>query len=354
MVVNKILEEKEIKVMGKTQPYQKLELYVNNGILEGKKIIVESGKMPLTNLPKYKVGDELLVSYKKSPDGKESFFITDYLRRNSLFWLFLIFVIVTILIAKFKGLTSLLGMSFSFLVVFYFILPEIIKGKDPLLTTIIASLLIVPITFYLSHGLNKKTTVAVFSTLISLIITGILANFFVSISKLTGLATEEAGFLKVLTGKEINMRGLLLSGIIIGVIGVIDDITIYQAAIVWQIKELNEKLGFSEVYKRAMNVGCDHIASMINTLVLVYTGVSLPLFLLFINNPRPFAEVINYEIIASEIVRTLVGSLGLILAVPITTLVASFVTENGKKIASLTGYNSHAVYNLSSFSYVAM
>ena len=157
-----------------------------------------------------------------------------------------------------------------------------------------------------------------------------MANIFVEAAKLTGFASEEAGFLQVAKQGAMNMKGLLLAGIIIGVLGVLDDITISQSAIVFQLKEANEKLKFNELYKRAMNVGQDHISSMVNTLVLVYTGAALPLLLLFIDNPHPFSEIVNYEIIADEIVRTLVGSIGLILAVPITTVIASLVAEKAR------------------------
>lgn len=159
--------------------------------------------------------------------------------------------------------------------------------------------------------------------MISLIITGILAAVFIEAAKLTGFASEEAGFLQVVGEGTINIKGLLLAGIIIGVLGVLDDITISQSAIVFQLKEANRNFNSKDLYKRAMNIGKDHISSMVNTLVLVYTGASLPLLLLFVNNPYPFSQVINYEIIADEIVRTLVGSIGLVLAVPITTLIAS-------------------------------
>lgn len=124
------------------------------------------------------------------------------------------------------------------------------------------------------------------------------------------------------------MKGLLLAGIIIGVLGVLDDITISQSAIVFQLKEINNKLKFGELYDRAMSVGQDHISSMVNTLILVYTGAALPLLILFINNPHPFSEVVNYEMIADEIIRTLIGSIGLILSVPITTFIASVTATN--------------------------
>ena len=157
-----------------------------------------------------------------------------------------------------------------------------------------------------------------------------MAGIFVNTAKLTGFASEEAGFLQVARQGEINIKGLLLAGIIIGVLGVLDDITVSQSAIVFQLKDANPKIKFEELYKRAMNVGQDHISSMVNTLILVYTGAALPLLLLFINNPHPFLEIINYEIIADEVVRTLIGSIGLISAVPITTFIAVLVLEKRK------------------------
>jgi len=188
-------------------------------------------------------------------------------------------------------------------------------------------LAIIPATFFLSHGFNKKTWIAIGGTLIALIITGVLADIFVEGAKLTGFASEEAGFLQAHKLGLINIKGLLLAGIIIGVLGVLDDITVSQSAIVQQLKEANSKLKAGELYKKAMSVGKDHIASMVNTLILVYTGAALPLLLLFIDNPHPFSDIINYEIIADEVVRTLVGSIGLMLAVPITTFIAAFIAS---------------------------
>ena len=332
--VVEILEEKEISAefSEEKQLYQKLELFVTKGSFEDKKIIIESGNLPIANLQKYKVGNRVIVSYGKDFEGNDFFYITDYIRRGSLFWLFAVFVVLVALVAKWRGLTSLLGMTISFFIIFSFILPRISAGSDPIQTTIIGSFFIIPITFYFSHGFNKKTTVAVIGTVIALIITGILAGFFVESAKLTGFASEEAGFLQVIKQGSINIKGLLLAGIIIGVLGVLDDITVSQSAIVLQLKKANPKLKFEELYKRAMDVGQDHIASMVNTLILVYTGAALPLLLLFIDNPRPFSEVINYEIIADDIVRMLVGSIGLILAVPITTFIASLAAEEKIKI----------------------
>lgn len=310
--------------------YQKLDLLVIKGSLKGKKITIENGNLPMSNLQKYKVGDELIINYIKDVEGNV-FYIADYVRHNSLFWLFVFFMIMAVIIGRWQGVTSLISMGISFLVILKFILPRISAGGEPVKIAIIGSLMIVPTTFLLSHGVNKKTATAIIGTFIALIITGVLANTFVEASKLTGFASEEAGFLQAYKPGLINIKGLLLAGIIIGVLGVLDDITISQSAIVQQLKTVNPKLKTRELYQKAMAIGKDHIASMINTLILVYTGAALPLFLLFIDNPRPFSEIINYEIIADEMIRTLVGSIGLILAVPITTFIAAFLAKRKEK-----------------------
>jgi len=324
-VVEKVLEEKQVKPMDLTekQLYQKLELLVTKGSLKDKKIVVESGSLPIANNLKYQVGDQVIVTYTKDNEGNDVFYITDFVRRKPLFWLLLIFVAMALVVGRWQGGSSLLGMGVSFLVIFKFILPQILAGNDPVLTAIFGSLVIIPATFLLSHGVNRKTLMAVLGTLISLVVTGVLAIVFAGLTKLSGFSSEEAGFLQAYKPGLINMKGLLLAGIIIGLIGVLDDITISQAAVVQQLKNANEKLKTKELYRQAMAVGKDHIASMVNTLILVYAGAALPLLILFVDNPHPFLEVINYEIIAEEVVRTLVGSIGLILAVPITTFIST-------------------------------
>lgn len=319
----KILEEEIVAQLDEQTLYQKLAVLITKGSLEDEEIAVEVGDVPIVGQPKYKTGDEVLVSYSHDFEGNEAFYITDFIRRKPLTWLLFIFVILTVAVGRWRGASSLLGLGASFLVIFKFILPYIYAGYDPVFIAIAGSFFIIPLTFYLSHGFNKKTTVAMAGTIVALVITGFLAKFFVEGAKLTGYASEEAGFLQAAKQGTMNIKGLLLAGIIIGALGVLDDITVSQAAIVQQLKQTNPRISLKELFSRAMGVGQDHIASMVNTLVLVYTGAALPLLLLFTDNPHPFTEVINYEIVAEEIVRTLVGSIGLVLAVPMTTLFAS-------------------------------
>jgi uncharacterized membrane protein len=321
--VVKILKEEIITQAGQQTLSQQLEVLVTRGTLKGKEVTVEAGTIPLVGQQKYQIGDKVLLSRSRDLEGNDVFYISDYIRRLPLLWLFLIFLVLVVVVGHWRGLSSLFGLGVSFLVIFTFILPNIYAGREPVFIAIVGSLFILPVTFYLSHGFNKKTTVALIGTFIALIITGILAKIFVEATRLTGYASEEAGFLQVAKKGTMDIKGLLLAGMIIGALGILDDITVSQAAVVEQLKKANSKIRSRQLFWQAMSVGQDHIASMVNTLVLVYTGAALPLLLLFVDNPMPFSQVINYEIIAEEIVRTLVGSIGLISAMPITTFLAS-------------------------------
>ena len=315
-----LFEGRVVEVLEENENYQKLEILITSGPQKDQKMTFEiGGEFQRVGEAKYKVGDEVVVS--------NFGYITDFVRRKPLLWLFLIFAVLVLTIGRLWGASALLGMSFSFLIIFKIILPQILAGRDPILITILGSLLIIPSTFYLSHGFNKKTTIAIVGTLISLIVAGIFAKIFVELAHLTGYASEEAAFLQVTQGGTVNIKGLLLAGIIIGVLGVLDDITVAQASVVEQLRHANPNLKPTELFQRAMRIGQDHIASMVNTLVLVYAGASLPLLLLFVDNPHPLVEIINYEIIAGEIIRALVGSTALILAVPITTFLATRTTK---------------------------
>lgn len=317
--VVQIIEEKELEIMGNKQLYQKLEIELSTA--DHKKVMIENGNQPLVNIVKYDVNDRVLVNLTNGLNGEE-YVITDFVRNDSLILLSVIFVFLLLVIAKWKGFSSLLGMIFTFLIVFVFILPKILEGNNPVLIASVGSLLIIPVSFYLAHGFNKKTTIAIISSIITLLITTILGSIFINIGHLTGLSSEEAGMLS-LDKDSLNMKGILLAGIVVGALGVLDDITISQAAIVDELSNTAKLIKVRDLYSRSMIVGDDHITSMVNTLVLAYAGASLPLLLMFMNNPHPFGEIINYEMMAEEIIRTLVGSIGLILAVPITSMIAA-------------------------------
>ena len=295
---------------------------ITKGLQKNKLIRIKTNTIQTTQKITYGKGDEVVLSFTKGPGGTDAVYIVDFVRRKQLLTLLFLFLATILFIGRWKGLTSFIGMVVSFVVIGNFIIPQILLGNDPVLITLIGALLMTPVIFYLGHGISKKTTVALIGTFLALIITGILAYVFVFISHLTGFSAEEASYLQLIKGGAVNIRSLLLAGILIAALGVLDDTTISQAALVEKLKETNRNFGMKELYTHSMEVGRDHIASLVNTLVLVYAGASLPLFLLFYDSRLSYTTVINQEIIATEIIRTLVSSIGIVLAVPITTFIA--------------------------------
>ena len=300
-------------------------------ILEGDKVgeEVRISYLDFNALPKeqvFKLGEEVILSSSLSGNGEAVFALADRVRSKAMFVLALVYSLAIIVLARFKGFKSIIGLGLSFLVVIKFIIPQILAGSNPLLVSVVGSVAIVSSTLYLTHGFKKQTSISFVSTMLSLVLTGVLAILATSLAKLSGLGTEEAMFLQVSQNNISSMRGLMLGGVMIGALGVIDDITVTQVAIVFELIKANKKLGVSELYKRGLEVGKDHIASMTNTLVLAYAGASLPLFLLFYGNQVvPGWVAINSEIVVEEVVSTLVGSLGLVASVPIATYLAAVV-----------------------------
>jgi uncharacterized membrane protein len=244
-----------------------------------------------------------------------------------LVWIAALFVGLVVLVGRGKGLRSLTGTLFSLLAIFLFILPQIVAGRDPVLVSIVGSVALLAVPTYLTYGWNPKAHAAMIGMMISLVLTGVLAWLFVGWTRLTGISAEESSYLVIELGPGINLRGLVLGGVIIGSLGVLDDICVGQASAIFELVNANRELGWKELFRRSLNIGRDHIAAMVNTLLLAYVGASLPLMLVFTIYQEPIWRRINREPIAEEIVRTLVGSVGLILAVPITGLVASLLAR---------------------------
>lgn len=283
-------------------------------------IFVKNEFQPMFKNLSYKRGENLLL---EQDENSKEYIITDYYRQGSLNVLFIIFVLVVLVIGKFYGLSSLLGMAVSLIIILKIILPQIYHGANPITVVLLASIILIPLTFYLSHGINTKTNIAIAGTFVSAFITGFLAFIFTHLAHLNGFGSEEASFLDIAKGGSLNIQSLLIAGIIIGSIGILDDVSVSQVSVVKELKQANPKLKLFDLYTRSMSVGRDHVASMVNTLFLVYTGAALPLMLLFVDNSASFTQIINTEMIAEEVVRTLVASIGLILAVPITTIMAA-------------------------------
>jgi uncharacterized membrane protein len=284
------------------------------------------------------VGDKVMLTISVTPDGIVSGYFTDFYRKNSLLLLFGIYVLASVAISGWKGVRSLLGIILSLAVIVLIILPGIQEGKDPLTISIFGAFLFVSFSLYLVYGWNAKTHAAVLGSFIALSITGLLAFFFVNNARLTGYGDENMFYISQLTQNTLNVRSLLLAGVLIGTLGVLDDLVISQASAVFELFQNNPEQHFRELYKSAMHIGQDHIAATVNTLVLAYAGAALPMLLLFSFRNVDFGMALNLEYIAEEIVRTMVGSLGLFAAVPVTTALAAIIAIKYRDLRKLRTY----------------
>jgi uncharacterized membrane protein len=319
--VIEILDEGQISEHDQQFSYQNLKLLITRGSLKDHHLEIEN-YAPAETFREYQLDDQLRIHASYDFEEQRQFVIDGVVKRQALLVLTIIFVLVVLLVGRKWGAFSILGLVISFFFIFKLALPLIVKGVDPILVSFLTTLFIIPVTFYISHGFNKKTHIAVLATFLSLLITVFLAFYFVNMAKLTGFASEEANFVDFLSGGKIDIFALMMAGIIIGVVGILDDVTVSQSAFIKQLVEANPKMTKVELYKKGMELGQDHISSMVNTLVLVYAGSSLPLLLLFLNADKSFIDVVELEIVAEEVIRTLVGSIGLVLAAPISTILA--------------------------------
>ncbi len=327
--VTNILDSKIVTTPdGTTVPAQVLELKGLEGAYKDKIITWDSSQQEGDSKNVYQVGDKVSVEASFDDKGNVKYFIQDYVRTDSIEWLFIVFILTLLVVGRTKGLRAAVSLVASFFVIMKYILPQIMDGSDPIIVTLIGSFLILLTVIYVTEGFNKRSHVAVASIFVSLVLTLVLSWYFVDLAKLSGLSSEEAGFLTSFGGGIIDFKGLLLAGIIIGALGVLDDVVISQIAAVEEIYAADKSQTRRQIYKKAYSVGLSHISSMTNTLFLAYAGASLPLLILFLSGQSAFSsswQAVNNESLATEIVRTLAGSVGLVLAVPISTLLAVWV-----------------------------
>lgn len=322
--VTAILEEGEITLGDTTQTYQLLRVRLLDGEYAGVPFDIDYGKRQIhPEGVRFDVGDVILVSVSQGPNGVVNAYFADSVRTPALGWLALAFALAIIVTGKWKGFRSLLAMGFSLFVIIGYIIPHILNGEDPVRVSIIGSAILLTVTLYLTYGWTLKTHASTLSMILVLVLTGTLAWFAIQLARLTGTGDEEAMFLMQMSQVTINLRGLMLGGMIIGALGVLDDLVTTQSSAVFELHATDESLGFRELVSRAMRIGQDHVAATVNTLVLAYAGASLPTLLMFSLNRGNYLTLLNFEFIAQEVVRTLVGSLGLIAAVPLTTVIAA-------------------------------
>ena len=276
--------------------------------------------------PDFSVGDTVRVAEVSFGNAEPVYSVVDFERRAPMLWLAIAFVVLVLLFGRLRGALSLVGLVASLAIVLVFIVPAIIDGEPPLLVAIVGSMAVMLVTISLAHGLGPKSLAAILGTTFSLILVGVLAVVFTELTSLTGFSSEEATLLAV-GNSDISISGLLVAGIIIGALGVLDDVTISQSSTVMALRAAHPNQSFRGLYNRAIEVGRDHVSATVNTLVLAYVGSSLPVLLVFGSGQIGLIDAVNLEIVAKEIVATLVGSIGLIAAVPITTALAALMAD---------------------------
>lgn len=265
----------------------------------------------------------LLAATPGGPPGFEYQF-ADRDRRGILLWVTLAFAFAVIALGRWRGLAALAGLGLSVLVILWLVLPGILNGAPPVLVALVGASVIAFGALYLTHGFRRLTDVALVGTLSALVLTALLSGLVLTLARISGFSSEEAIFLSFFEG--IDIRGLVLAGTVLGAAGALDDVTVTQASAVAEIWRANPDTDFQEVFRRGLAVGRDHIAATVNTLLLAYAGASLPLLVLFVISGQELAVVANSETVAIEIIRTLVGSIGLVAAVPVTTYLAARIT----------------------------
>ncbi|WUX45501.1 YibE/F family protein [Streptomyces sp. NBC_01435] len=281
-------------------------------------------------------GQGVVVAYAPDAPHDLQYSVTDVNRKFPMTLLAGVFALVVVAVGRMRGVMALVALAVSFAVLTLFILPAVLQGSNPLLVAVVGAGAIMLIALYMCHGLTARTSVAVIGTLISLLLIGLLGSLFIGWASLTGNTDDNTGLIHGLY-PHIDMSGLLLAGVIIGSLGVLDDVTVTQTSAVWELHQANPTLGVRGLYRAGIRIGRDHIASVVNTLVLAYAGAALPLLLLFSVAQSSMGTVANSELVAEEIVRTLVGSIGLVASVPVTTVLAALVVS-----ADRTGLGAEA------------
>ncbi len=331
--VTDILEDGEIDLGGVTQRYQLARVEITEGDYQGILMEIDYGKRQVLSGNAYlRTGDTILVTLGKRPDGVITAYFVDFIRTRPLLWLLTAFVVAIALISQWKGVRALFSMAFSLYVIIGYIIPHILVGEDPVRVSIIGSAILLAVTLYLTYGWTWKSHAAVASMILVLMLTGALAWLFVVFARLTGTGDENAMFLMQMLDTPLDLRGLLLGGMIIGALGVLDDLVMTQASATFELHDANPEMGLRALTASAIRIGQDHVAATVNTLVLAYAGASLPMLLLFSLGRGNLGYLVNISFVAEEVVRTLVGSLGLIAAVPLTTVIAAGIAVHRQRL----------------------
>ena len=311
---------------------QQLKVKLTDVDKGGEEIVIDNSQiLDKAGSVHYKVGDRVVLGLVPA-EATDQYVIIDRYRLPGVYIVVAVFLVLAVIVGRKRGLTSLVGLGITGCILLYFIAPQILAGKDPFLVALVGAGAIILASMFISHGFSKRIQISAISTIIALVFTAIIAYIFVYISLLFGFGQSDAFLLETGYLGSINLQGILLAGIIISVLGVLDDVTTAQTAAVEELHKVDPSLSIKSLYQKGLSIGREHISSLVNTLILVYAGAALPLFLLLtLQKSQPLWIILNSEFIAEELVRSLIGSTTLILAVPISTLLASYIYSHKDK-----------------------
>jgi uncharacterized membrane protein len=276
--------------------------------------------------PTFSAGDAVIVGAAQDQAIDSRYELIDRQRAWPLFALALTFAVAVVALSRWRGLRALASLALSVVILIVFVLPALLDGKPPLAVAVVGASAIMIGTLYLSYGFSVRTSVALLGTLISLTLTGLLGLLFTTMARFTGLAGESERFLATV-GASIDLEGLLLAGLVIGALGVLDDVTVTQTAAIWELADADPAASQRTLFTAGLRIGREHVSAAVNTLVLAYAGASLTLLMLFAVSGQGILDTVTTELVAQEVVRALVGGLGIIAAVPVTTLIAALAVR---------------------------
>jgi len=325
--------ERDIMGTGASTIVQELRILLEEGERAGEVVRMDNDTVVL------KEGDEIFVNRLRIIDGTEYFIFKDVERRPPLYILIALFATLVIWLSGRQGVRALLSLTLSIASIIFLLIPALLAGYSPALSSLVISGLILAVTLFLTHGFKPRVLITFFGTFGAVAVTCFIAWIWVEWMRFSGFSADASVYLNFATGGKLDLAGLLLGGIIIGLLGILDDVSITQASVVQELKRANPQFGFKDLYERALRVGRDHVGSLVNTLALAYVGASLPILLLFSFSESTILTLINQEVIASEIVRIIVGSIGLVLAVPITTALAAWYFKS--KVIEVSDSDGH-------------
>lgn len=342
--VLEVVKEYERPITGTTASttVQEMRIILLQGRNEGEVVRLENDLLVL------EVGDEIFVNHQRSIDGTEYYVFKDIERRGPLLVLVAVFMALVIWLSRWQGVRAIISLALSIGAILFLLIPVLLAGWPPALAALLVAGLVLAVTLFFTHGFKPRVVITFIGTFGAVAVTCLIAFIWTTWMRFTGFGDDESVYLNFATGGTIDLVGLLLGGIIVGLLGVLDDVAITQASVVEELKSANPKFGFKDLYERALRVGRDHVGSLVNTLALAYAGTALPMLLLYAFSASSPLVLLNQEVIAAEVLRIMVGSIGLILAVPFTTAMAAWYFKD-KTIAETDGHGhgGHAHHHYS-------